>query len=81
MMQGKISPVFHFPEFFRNLNSLLLSPLSRPNSNNKDAWPSLQSSSKSVNGLTMEHRKTPPILENGTDPEHMTPDGPDSDFG
>ncbi|XP_053112635.1 CCR4-NOT transcription complex subunit 4 isoform X5 [Hemicordylus capensis] len=52
-----------------------------PNSNNKDAWPSLQSSSKSVNGLTMEHRKTPPILENGTDPEHMTPDGPDSDFG
>ncbi|XP_005305323.1 CCR4-NOT transcription complex subunit 4 isoform X6 [Chrysemys picta bellii] len=52
-----------------------------PNSNNKDAWPSLQSSSKSANGLTMEHRKTPPILENGTDPEHMTPDGPDSDFG
>ncbi|XP_031456243.1 CCR4-NOT transcription complex subunit 4 isoform X5 [Phasianus colchicus] len=52
-----------------------------PNSNNKDAWPSLQSSSKSANGLTMEHRKTPPILENGTDPEHMTPDGADSDFG
>ncbi|XP_075008284.1 CCR4-NOT transcription complex subunit 4 isoform X3 [Calonectris borealis] len=52
-----------------------------PNSNNKDAWPSLQSSSKSANGLTMEHRKTPPILENGTDPEHMTPDGAHSDFG
>ncbi|XP_015140293.1 CCR4-NOT transcription complex subunit 4 isoform X12 [Gallus gallus] len=52
-----------------------------PNSNNKDAWPSLQSSSKSANGLTMEHRKTPPILENGTDSEHMTPDGADSDFG
>ncbi|KAM6284561.1 CCR4-NOT transcription complex subunit 4 isoform 5-T6 [Spheniscus humboldti] len=52
-----------------------------PNSNNKDAWPSLQSSSKSANGLTMEHRKTPPILENGTDPEHLTPDGADSDFG
>ncbi|XP_039918205.1 CCR4-NOT transcription complex subunit 4 isoform X5 [Hirundo rustica] len=52
-----------------------------PNSNNKDAWPSLQSSSKSANGFTMEHRKTPPILENGTDPEHMTPDGADSDFG
>ncbi|XP_030318631.1 CCR4-NOT transcription complex subunit 4 isoform X5 [Calypte anna] len=52
-----------------------------PNSNNKDAWPSLQSSSKSANGLTVEHRKTPPILENGTDPEHMTPDGADSDFG
>ncbi|XP_010211196.1 PREDICTED: CCR4-NOT transcription complex subunit 4 isoform X5 [Tinamus guttatus] len=52
-----------------------------PNSNNKDAWPSLQSSSRSANGFTMEHRKTPPILENGTDPEHMTPDGADSDFG
>ncbi|MEE6477798.1 hypothetical protein FKM82_011636 [Ascaphus truei] len=52
-----------------------------PNSNNKDAWPSLQSSSKSANGLTLEHRKTPPILDNGTDPDYMTPDGPDSDFG
>ncbi|XP_048356536.1 CCR4-NOT transcription complex subunit 4 isoform X3 [Sphaerodactylus townsendi] len=62
-------------------NKNKVTSLQRPNSNNKDAWPSLQSSSKSVNGLTMEHRKTPPILENGTDPEHMTPDGPDSDFG
>ncbi|KAJ6656314.1 hypothetical protein lerEdw1_003817 [Lerista edwardsae] len=62
-------------------NKNKVTSLQRPNSNNKDAWPSLQSSSKSVNGLTMEHRKTPPIVENGTDPEHMTPDGPDSDFG
>ncbi|XP_026724113.1 CCR4-NOT transcription complex subunit 4 isoform X4 [Athene cunicularia] len=62
-------------------NKNKVTALQRPNSNNKDAWPSLQSSSKSANGLTMEHRKTPPILENGTDPEHMTPDGADSDFG
>ncbi|KAM6417533.1 CCR4-NOT transcription complex subunit 4 isoform 6-T10 [Pluvialis apricaria] len=62
-------------------NKNKVTTLQRPNSNNKDAWPSLQSSSKSANGLTMEHRKTPPILENGTDPEHMTPDGADSDFG
>ncbi|OCT86113.1 hypothetical protein XELAEV_18019807mg [Xenopus laevis] len=50
-----------------------------PNSNNKDAWPSLQNSNRSANGL--EHRKSPPILDNGLDPDHMTPDGPDSDFG
>ncbi|XP_057242197.1 CCR4-NOT transcription complex subunit 4 isoform X3 [Malurus melanocephalus] len=62
-------------------NKNKVTALQRPNSNNKDAWPSLQSSSRSANGLTMEHRKTPPILENGTDPEHMTPDGADSDFG
>ncbi|XP_069713280.1 CCR4-NOT transcription complex subunit 4 isoform X2 [Phaenicophaeus curvirostris] len=62
-------------------NKNKVTALQRPNSNNKDAWPSLQSSSKSANGLTMEHRKTPPILENGTDPEHMTPDGANSDFG
>ncbi|XP_033370720.1 CCR4-NOT transcription complex subunit 4 isoform X3 [Parus major] len=62
-------------------NKNKVTALQRPNSNNKDAWPSLQSSSKSANGLTMEHRKTPPMLENGTDPEHMTPDGADSDFG
>ncbi|KAM6384151.1 CCR4-NOT transcription complex subunit 4 isoform X5 [Rissa tridactyla] len=66
----------------KNKNKLTaLQRYDAPNSNNKDAWPSLQSSSKSANGLTMEHRKTPPILENGTDPEHMTPDGADSDFG
>ncbi|KAE8613312.1 hypothetical protein XENTR_v10007668 [Xenopus tropicalis] len=52
-----------------------------PNSNNKDAWPSLQNSNRSANGLGLEHRKSPPILDNGLDPDHMTPDGPDSDFG
>ncbi|MEE6477800.1 hypothetical protein FKM82_011636 [Ascaphus truei] len=62
-------------------NKNKVTALQRPNSNNKDAWPSLQSSSKSANGLTLEHRKTPPILDNGTDPDYMTPDGPDSDFG
>ncbi|XP_039625407.1 CCR4-NOT transcription complex subunit 4 isoform X2 [Polypterus senegalus] len=50
-------------------------------SSSKDAWPSLQSSSKAANGLMSEHRKTPPILDNGSDQEHMTPDGPDSELG
>ncbi|XP_069822983.1 CCR4-NOT transcription complex subunit 4 isoform X4 [Dendropsophus ebraccatus] len=65
-------------------NKNKVTPLQRydvPNSNNKDAWPSLQSSSRSSNGLTLEHRKSPPILDNGLDPDHLTPDGPDSDFG
>ncbi|KAG8539754.1 hypothetical protein GDO81_020409, partial [Engystomops pustulosus] len=44
-------------------------------------WPSLQSTSRSSNGLTLEHRKSPPILDNGLDPDHLTPDGHDSDFG
>ncbi|XP_075711963.1 CCR4-NOT transcription complex subunit 4 isoform X5 [Rhinoderma darwinii] len=57
-------------------NKNKVTPLQRPNSNNKDAWPLLQSSSRSTNGLTLEHRKSPPILDNGLDP-----DGPDSDFG
>ncbi|XP_069619280.1 CCR4-NOT transcription complex subunit 4 isoform X3 [Ranitomeya imitator] len=65
-------------------NKNKVTPLQRsdvPNSNNKDAWPSLQSSGRSSNGLTLEHRKSPPILDNGLDPDHLTPDGPDSDFG
>lgn len=62
-------------------NKNKVTPLQRPNSNNKDAWPSLQSTSRSSNGLTLEHRKSPPILDNGLDPDHLTPDGPDSDFG
>ncbi|XP_058842288.1 CCR4-NOT transcription complex subunit 4-like isoform X2 [Acipenser ruthenus] len=57
------------------------SALQRPNSNNKDAWPSLQNSGKAANGLLNEHRKTPPLLDNGSDQEHMTPDGPDSEMG
>ncbi|KAM4036605.1 CCR4-NOT transcription complex subunit 4 isoform 3-T3 [Anomaloglossus baeobatrachus] len=65
-------------------NKNKVTPLQRydvPNSNNKDAWPSLQSSGRSSNGLTLEHRKSPPMLDNGLDPDHLTPDGPDSDFG
>ncbi|XP_073506301.1 CCR4-NOT transcription complex subunit 4 isoform X5 [Phyllobates terribilis] len=65
-------------------NKNKVTPLQRydvPNSNNKDSWPSLQSSGRSSNGLTLEHRKSPPILDNGLDPDHLTPDGPDSDFG
>ncbi|KAM4748679.1 LOW QUALITY PROTEIN: CCR4-NOT transcription complex subunit 4 [Rhinophrynus dorsalis] len=53
----------------------------RPDGNNKDAWPSLQSSSRSANGLTLEHRKSPPILDSGIDIDHMTADVSDSDFG
>ncbi|KAE8613313.1 hypothetical protein XENTR_v10007668 [Xenopus tropicalis] len=62
-------------------NKNKVTALQRPNSNNKDAWPSLQNSNRSANGLGLEHRKSPPILDNGLDPDHMTPDGPDSDFG
>ncbi|KAM8973397.1 CCR4-NOT transcription complex subunit 4 isoform 3-T3 [Pelodytes ibericus] len=52
-----------------------------PDSANKEAWPSLQSSSRSANGLFLDHRRSPSLLDNGVDPDHMTPDGPDSDFG
>ncbi|KAM4676312.1 CCR4-NOT transcription complex subunit 4 isoform 2-T2 [Discoglossus pictus] len=62
-------------------NKNKVTTLQRPNSNNKDAWPSLQSSSKSANGLPSEFRKSPTLLDNGIDPDHLTPDGPDSDFG
>ncbi|XP_018585260.1 CCR4-NOT transcription complex subunit 4-like isoform X2 [Scleropages formosus] len=51
----------------------------RPNSSNKEAWPWLQGSGKAVNGLA-DHHKTPPLLD-GSDSEHLTPDGPDSDLG
>ncbi|XP_036376245.1 CCR4-NOT transcription complex subunit 4-like isoform X2 [Megalops cyprinoides] len=53
----------------------------RPNSNSKEAWPSLQSSGKTANGLASEHLKTPPLLDGSSDSEHMTPDGPDSELG
>ncbi|XP_046878713.1 CCR4-NOT transcription complex subunit 4 isoform X2 [Hypomesus transpacificus] len=56
------------------------SSLQRSNSNNKDAWPSLQPTGKTANGLSSEHRKSPQ-LDGGSDSEHMTPDGPDSDLG
>ncbi|XP_051545865.1 CCR4-NOT transcription complex subunit 4 isoform X3 [Myxocyprinus asiaticus] len=49
----------------------------RPNSTNKEGWPSLQSYGKMVNGLTTENRKSPPFLDCLTDSDHMTPDEPD----
>lgn len=52
---------------------------SSSNSNNKEAWPSLQTTGKVPNGLP-EHHKTP-SLDGGSDSENMTPDGPDSDLG
>ncbi|XP_076861189.1 CCR4-NOT transcription complex subunit 4 isoform X3 [Brachyhypopomus gauderio] len=48
-------------------------------SSNKEAWPSLQPMGKTTNGL-LEHRKSPP-LDGGSDCEHLTPDGPDSELG
>ncbi|XP_076127880.1 CCR4-NOT transcription complex subunit 4 [Alosa pseudoharengus] len=51
----------------------------RPGSTNKDGWPVLQGCGKAVNGLPTEHRKTPPVLDCGSDSDHMTPDGPDSE--
>uniref|UniRef100_A0A8C1WUK6 CCR4-NOT transcription complex subunit 4 n=1 Tax=Cyprinus carpio TaxID=7962 RepID=A0A8C1WUK6_CYPCA len=53
----------------------------RPNSTNKEGWPSLQNYGKMVNGLTTEHRKSPPLLDCLTDSDHMTPDEPDSEQG
>uniref|UniRef100_A0A3B4DL18 CCR4-NOT transcription complex subunit 4 n=1 Tax=Pygocentrus nattereri TaxID=42514 RepID=A0A3B4DL18_PYGNA len=53
--------------------------LQSSNSNNKDAWPSLQPTGKTANGLS-EHRKSPP-LDGGSDCEHLTPDGTDSELG
>ncbi|XP_017350013.1 CCR4-NOT transcription complex subunit 4 isoform X6 [Ictalurus punctatus] len=49
------------------------------NNINKDAWPSLQPMGKMSNGLP-ELRKSPP-LDGGSDCEHLTPDGPDSELG
>ncbi|XP_026106879.1 CCR4-NOT transcription complex subunit 4-like, partial [Carassius auratus] len=48
-------------------------------SNNKEAWPSLQTTGKTTNGLP-EHYKTPP-LDGGSDSENMTPDGLDTELG
>uniref|UniRef100_A0A673IYK0 CCR4-NOT transcription complex subunit 4 n=1 Tax=Sinocyclocheilus rhinocerous TaxID=307959 RepID=A0A673IYK0_9TELE len=53
----------------------------RPNSTNKEGWPSLQNYGKMVNGLTTEHRKSPPLLDCLTDSDHMTPDEPDLEQG
>ncbi|XP_052436309.1 CCR4-NOT transcription complex subunit 4 [Carassius gibelio] len=48
-------------------------------SNNKEAWPSLQTTGKTPNGLP-EHYKTPP-LDGSSDSENMTPDGLDTELG
>ncbi|XP_042190847.1 CCR4-NOT transcription complex subunit 4 isoform X2 [Callorhinchus milii] len=63
-------------------NKNKLAAQQRPNSNNKDTWPSLQSTAKAANGLTvlLEDSKTPPILDIGSDPENMTTDGPDKEL-
>ncbi|XP_016135214.1 CCR4-NOT transcription complex subunit 4-like [Sinocyclocheilus grahami] len=53
----------------------------RPNSTNKEGWPLLQNYGKMVNGLTTEHRKSPPLLDCLTDSDHMTPDEPDPEQG
>ncbi|XP_071773376.2 CCR4-NOT transcription complex subunit 4 isoform X1 [Centroberyx gerrardi] len=52
--------------------------LQRSNSTNKDGWPSLQPSGKTANGLSSDHRKSPPL--DGSDSEHMTPEGPEPDL-
>ncbi|RXN19772.1 CCR4-NOT transcription complex subunit 4-like protein [Labeo rohita] len=48
------------------------------NSNNKEAWPSLQTTGKTPNGLP-EHHKTPPP-DGGSDSENMTPDCLDTEL-
>uniref|UniRef100_A0A671PK04 CCR4-NOT transcription complex subunit 4 n=1 Tax=Sinocyclocheilus anshuiensis TaxID=1608454 RepID=A0A671PK04_9TELE len=53
----------------------------RPNSTNKEGWPLLQNYGKMVNGLTTEHRKSPPLLDCLIDSDHMTPDEPDPEQG
>lgn len=60
---------------------LCLCPLPRPNSNSKEAWPSLQTSGKTANGLGIDHRKTPPLLDGSSDSEHTTPDGQEAELG
>ncbi|XP_030004457.1 CCR4-NOT transcription complex subunit 4 isoform X2 [Sphaeramia orbicularis] len=50
--------------------------LQRSNSSNKDSW--LQPSGKTTNGLSSDHGKSPP--SDGSDSEHMTPEGPEPDL-
>ncbi|XP_036801332.1 CCR4-NOT transcription complex subunit 4-like [Oncorhynchus mykiss] len=57
--------------------------LQRSNSNNshgQEAWPALQPTGKTTNGLS-EHSKSPPSNGGGLDSEHVTPDGPERDVG
>lgn len=72
-----ISNHFFYVYFFESIFNFI----SRPNSTNKEGWPSLQGYGKMVNGLPTEHRKSPPLLDCLTDLDHMTPDEPDSELG
>ncbi|KAM6986499.1 CCR4-NOT transcription complex subunit 4 isoform 1-T1 [Aplochiton taeniatus] len=54
--------------------------LQRSNSTNKDAWPSLQPPGKTTNGLSSDHRRSPP-LDGSSDSENMSPEGADCDLG
>ncbi|XP_034152916.1 CCR4-NOT transcription complex subunit 4 isoform X1 [Esox lucius] len=60
------------------------SSLQRSNSNSshgQEVWPSLQPTGKTANGLSSEHRKSPPLDGGGSDSEHMVSDGPECDIG
>ncbi|KAM9334589.1 CCR4-NOT transcription complex subunit 4 [Symphorus nematophorus] len=52
--------------------------LQRSNSSGKDGWLSLQPSGRTSNGLSSDHRKSPPL--DGSDSEHLTPEGPEPDL-
>ncbi|XP_076010297.1 CCR4-NOT transcription complex subunit 4 [Genypterus blacodes] len=52
--------------------------LQRSNSSSKDGWPSLLASGKTANGLSQDHRRSPPL--DGSESEHMTPEGPEPEF-
>ncbi|XP_031420875.1 CCR4-NOT transcription complex subunit 4 isoform X2 [Clupea harengus] len=76
----KMNPTFLQPSACGNEKSKGKSSTSqRPGSTNKDGWPLLQGCGKVVNGLPTENRKTPPVLDCGSDSDHMTPDGQDSE--
>ncbi|KAI3366534.1 hypothetical protein L3Q82_000669 [Scortum barcoo] len=52
--------------------------LQRSNSSSKDGWLTLQPSGRTTNGLSSDHRRSPPL--DGSDSEHLTPDGPEPDL-
>ncbi|XP_038595066.1 CCR4-NOT transcription complex subunit 4 isoform X1 [Micropterus salmoides] len=52
--------------------------LQRSNSSSKDGWLSLQPPGRMSNGLSSDHGKSPPL--DGSDPEHLTPEGPEPDL-
>ncbi|KAL2093595.1 hypothetical protein ACEWY4_010907 [Coilia grayii] len=76
----KMNPTFLQPSTCGSEKTKAKSSTSqRPGSTNKEGWPLLQGCGKAVNGLPSEHRKTPPVLDCGSDSDHMTPDGPDAE--